>query len=68
MPLPAVASREALRNSLKKRSNNMARYADGFVIPVPKKQLDAYMKISKKAGKVWKEYGAIANVSATTST
>lgn len=37
----------------------MARYADGFVIVVPKKGLKAYEAISKKAGKVWKEYGAL---------
>jgi uncharacterized protein YbaA (DUF1428 family) len=37
----------------------MPRYADGFVIPVPKKNLKAYAALSKKAGKIWKEYGAI---------
>ena len=37
----------------------MPRYADGFVIVVPKKNLKAYEAISKKAGKVWKEYGAL---------
>jgi uncharacterized protein YbaA (DUF1428 family) len=37
----------------------MPRYADGFVIVVPKKKLKAYEAISKKAGKVWKEYGAL---------
>ena len=34
-------------------------YVDGFVIPVPKKQLAAYKKISAKAGKIWKEFGAL---------
>jgi uncharacterized protein YbaA (DUF1428 family) len=34
-------------------------YVDGFVIPVPKKQLAAYRKISVKAGRIWKEYGAL---------
>ena len=34
-------------------------YVDGFVIPVSKKQLAAYKKISAKAGKIWKEYGAL---------
>ena len=37
----------------------MPRYADGFVIVIPKKNLKAYAAISKKAGKVWKEYGAL---------
>lgn len=37
----------------------MARYVDGFVLPVPRKNLDAYRRISQQAGKVWKEYGAL---------
>lgn len=34
-------------------------YVDGFVLPVPKKNLDAYRKLARRAGKLWKEYGAI---------
>ena len=34
-------------------------YADGFVVPVPKKNLKAYARMSQKAGKVWREHGAI---------
>ncbi len=34
-------------------------YVDGFVVAVPKKKLKAYAKLSKKAGKVWREYGAL---------
>ena len=37
----------------------MAKYVDGFVLPVPKKKLEAYRKISAKAGKVWREHGAL---------
>jgi uncharacterized protein YbaA (DUF1428 family) len=37
----------------------MPRYADGFVIVIPKKGLKAYAAISKKAGKIWKEHGAL---------
>ena len=37
----------------------MARYIDGFVVPVPKKNLEAYKRIAKIAGKVWMEYGAL---------
>jgi uncharacterized protein YbaA (DUF1428 family) len=35
------------------------RYVDGFVLPVPKKKLQAYRRMSSKAGKIWREYGAI---------
>ena len=34
-------------------------YVDGFVLPVPKKNLKAYARIAKMAGKVWKEHGAL---------
>jgi uncharacterized protein YbaA (DUF1428 family) len=37
----------------------MARYVDGFLIPVPKKSVDAYRRISQKAGKIWREHGAL---------
>jgi uncharacterized protein YbaA (DUF1428 family) len=37
----------------------MARYVDGFVLPVPKKNVKAYRAMAKKAGKVWLEYGAL---------
>jgi uncharacterized protein YbaA (DUF1428 family) len=35
-------------------------YVDGFVVPVPKKNLAAYKALARKAGKIWKEYGALA--------
>jgi len=34
-------------------------YVDGFIVPVPKKNLEAYARMSKKAGKIWREYGAL---------
>jgi uncharacterized protein YbaA (DUF1428 family) len=37
----------------------MARYVDGFVLPVPVKKIDAYRKLARKAAKIWKEYGAL---------
>jgi uncharacterized protein YbaA (DUF1428 family) len=37
----------------------MARYVDGFVIPVPRKNIAVYTKMSKKASKVWREHGAL---------
>jgi uncharacterized protein YbaA (DUF1428 family) len=37
----------------------MARYVDGFVLPVPKKNLKAYSRMAQKAGKVWREHGAL---------
>ncbi len=37
-------------------------YVDGFVVPVPKKNVDTYRKLARKAGKIWKEYGALEYV------
>jgi uncharacterized protein YbaA (DUF1428 family) len=34
-------------------------YVDGFVVPVPKKNIKAYLAIAKKAAKVWREHGAL---------
>jgi uncharacterized protein YbaA (DUF1428 family) len=34
-------------------------YVDGFVIPIPAGKIDIYRKIASKAGKVWKEHGAL---------
>ena len=34
-------------------------YVDGFIVPVPKKKLSAYRSIAKKAGKVWRDHGAL---------
>lgn len=39
-------------------------YVDGFVVPVPKKNLKLYRTISQKAGKVWREHGALQYVEA----
>ncbi|MGH8528673.1 MAG: DUF1428 domain-containing protein [Nevskiales bacterium] len=37
----------------------MANYVDGFVLPVPKKNSQAYRRIAQLAGKVWREHGAL---------
>jgi uncharacterized protein YbaA (DUF1428 family) len=37
----------------------MAQYVDGFVIPLPKHNLDAYRRQARKAAKVWREHGAL---------
>lgn len=35
------------------------RYVDGFVLAVPKRNTVAYRRLAKKAGKIWKEHGAL---------
>jgi len=37
-------------------------YVDGFVLPVPKRNLQAYRRIARKAGKVWRDHGALEYV------
>jgi uncharacterized protein YbaA (DUF1428 family) len=34
-------------------------YVDGYVVPVPKKKVDAYRRMALKAGKIWREHGAL---------
>jgi uncharacterized protein YbaA (DUF1428 family) len=35
------------------------RYVDGYVLPVPKKQMQTYRRIAQKAGRIWREHGAL---------
>ncbi len=37
----------------------MAHYVDGFVIPIPKKNLNAYRRMAQQAGKIWRDHGAL---------
>jgi uncharacterized protein YbaA (DUF1428 family) len=34
-------------------------YVDGYVVPVPKKKLQEYRRMARKAGNIWREYGAL---------
>jgi uncharacterized protein YbaA (DUF1428 family) len=34
-------------------------YVDGFIIPVPKKKLQAYRRLALLAGKIWLDNGAV---------
>ena len=38
----------------------MAKYVDGFVFPVPKKNVRAYEKMARDGAKAWKKFGALA--------
>jgi len=35
------------------------RYVDGFVLPVPKKNVQAYRRMAQKAGRIWRKHGAL---------
>ncbi|MEZ5827017.1 MAG: DUF1428 family protein [Hyphomicrobiales bacterium] len=34
-------------------------YVDGFVVAVPKSKVEAYKRLARKAGKLWKKHGAL---------
>jgi uncharacterized protein YbaA (DUF1428 family) len=38
------------------------RYVDGYVLPVPKRNITAYRRMAQKAGRVWREHGALEYV------
>jgi uncharacterized protein YbaA (DUF1428 family) len=40
----------------------MALYVDGFVLPVPKANLEAYRRMAQHAGEIWREHGALEYV------
>ena len=35
------------------------KYVDGYVVPVPRKNLAAYKKLARKCGKIWRDHGAL---------
>jgi uncharacterized protein YbaA (DUF1428 family) len=37
----------------------VARYVDGFVLPIPKRKVEVYRRIAQKAGRVWRDHGAL---------
>jgi uncharacterized protein YbaA (DUF1428 family) len=37
----------------------MAHYVDGFVVPVPTRNLDTYRRLAGEAGRIWMEHGAL---------
>ena len=37
----------------------MARYVDGYVLPVPKKRVEAYRRLARKGARVWRDHGAL---------
>jgi uncharacterized protein YbaA (DUF1428 family) len=37
----------------------MGKYVDGFVVPVPKRKLQDYRRMAQKAGRIWREHGAL---------
>lgn len=37
----------------------MPKYVDGYVLPISKKKIAAYQRLAAKAGKIWREHGAL---------
>lgn len=37
----------------------MADYVDGFVVPIPRRKVAEYRRIASRAGKIWRELGAL---------
>jgi uncharacterized protein YbaA (DUF1428 family) len=38
---------------------NVMAYVDGFILPLPKKNIDAYREVAGKCGAIWREHGAL---------
>ena len=36
------------------------RYVDGFVVPVPKRNVKAYLRMTRRLSRLWMEHGALA--------
>ncbi len=48
----------ARRTSKASRASG-AKYVDGFVLTVPKKNVQAYRRMAQASGKIWREHGAL---------
>jgi uncharacterized protein YbaA (DUF1428 family) len=59
---PLACSSCKYRHRLTPKEIRMAHYVDGFVVPVPTRNLDAYRSMAERAGRIWKEHGALAYV------
>ena len=57
--MSSAGARSLYTHNDNQREAGMAQYVDGFVTPVPKKNLDAYKKMARKAAKVWRDHGAL---------
>jgi uncharacterized protein YbaA (DUF1428 family) len=56
----AVVRRPEAREYVVQKSKEIPMaYVDGFVVPVPRKNLKSYRSMAKKAGKVWRDHGAL---------
>ena len=42
----------------------MAKYVDGFLLPIKAENIEKYKEIAQKAGEVWKEHGALEYIEA----
>jgi uncharacterized protein YbaA (DUF1428 family) len=57
--LNATGAHTPARSRMTAGKETLMAYVDGFIVPVPKKQLTAYRSMARKAGKVWREHGAL---------
>ncbi len=60
--LPGIIHRQLIRATLpdtERRRPKMAGYVDGFVMPLPKSNLDRYREVATSAGELWIEHGAL---------
>lgn len=45
-------------------NDHMSKYIDGFVLVVPKKNIDAYRRMAKSGAKMWRRHGALEYIEA----
>ena len=58
-PLPSESYGETPVTGQTPDYGGYMRYVDGFVLPVPRENMLAFGRIARKAGKIWREHGAL---------
>jgi len=48
-----------MNNGKSAHGSVQARYVDGYILPVPKKNIKAYARLAQAASKVWHDHGAL---------
>lgn len=63
---PAIADRSDLSVKMLDNTgeNKVAKYIDGFLLPIKAENIDDYKKVAQTAGEIWKEYGALEYIEA----
>ena len=54
-----MSTTKKVNNQKSSTKKSKGQYVDGYVLPVPKRNIETYRRIAQKAGNIWIEHGAL---------